>query len=75
MVFVRLQSGKRSHRSQLFSFRLCLSDLKIKVGDQNISAHKFVLAARSEVWSLANLASTKELNLSGEETLSFALHH
>lgn len=40
------------------------SDLKIKVGDQNISAHKFVLAARSEVWSLANLASTKELNLS-----------
>ncbi|XP_069470823.1 rabankyrin-5 isoform X2 [Ambystoma mexicanum] len=40
------------------------SDLKIKVGDQHISAHKFVLAARSEAWSLANLASIKELDLS-----------
>ncbi|XP_078535807.1 rabankyrin-5 isoform X1 [Lissotriton helveticus] len=40
------------------------SDLKIKVGDQHINAHKFVLAARSEAWSLANLASTEELDLS-----------
>ncbi|XP_013925290.1 PREDICTED: rabankyrin-5 isoform X1 [Thamnophis sirtalis] len=40
------------------------SDLKIKVGDRYISAHKFVLAARSEAWSLANLVSTAELDLS-----------
>ncbi|CAI5794975.1 rabankyrin-5 isoform X1 [Podarcis lilfordi] len=40
------------------------SDLKIKVGDRRISAHKFVLAARSETWSLANLVSTEELDLS-----------
>ncbi|XP_074870134.1 rabankyrin-5 isoform X2 [Carettochelys insculpta] len=40
------------------------SDLKIKVGDKHISAHKFVLAARSETWSLANLVSTEELDLS-----------
>ncbi|XP_076210885.1 rabankyrin-5 isoform X1 [Aptenodytes patagonicus] len=40
------------------------SDLKIKVGDKHISAHKFVLAARSDTWSLANLASTEELDLS-----------
>nr|XP_056721279.1 rabankyrin-5 [Euleptes europaea] len=40
------------------------SDLKIKVGDKCISAHKFVLAARSEAWSLANLVSTEELDLS-----------
>ncbi|KAE8625106.1 hypothetical protein XENTR_v10006160 [Xenopus tropicalis] len=40
------------------------SDLMIKVGDKHINAHKFVLAARSEVWSPANLASTKELDLS-----------
>ncbi|KAM6466332.1 rabankyrin-5 isoform 1-T1 [Liasis olivaceus] len=40
------------------------SDLKIKVGDRHISAHKFVLAARSEAWSLANLVSTNELDLS-----------
>uniref|UniRef100_A0A2K6RKI5 Ankyrin repeat and FYVE domain containing 1 n=1 Tax=Rhinopithecus roxellana TaxID=61622 RepID=A0A2K6RKI5_RHIRO len=40
------------------------SDLKIKVGDRHISAHKFVLAARSDSWSLANLSSTKELDLS-----------
>ncbi|ETE61199.1 Ankyrin repeat and FYVE domain-containing protein 1, partial [Ophiophagus hannah] len=39
-------------------------DLKIKVGDRYISAHKFVLAARSEAWSLANLVSTAELDLS-----------
>ncbi|CAH2222887.1 rabankyrin-5 isoform X1 [Pelobates cultripes] len=44
------------------------SDLKIKVGDQMISAHKFVLAARSETWSLANLASTKEIDLSDSNT-------
>lgn len=46
-----------------------LSDLKVKVGDQSFSAHKFVLAARSEVWSLANLASTTELDLSGKNKL------
>ncbi|RLV95846.1 hypothetical protein DV515_00012785 [Chloebia gouldiae] len=40
------------------------SDLKIKVGDKHIRAHKFVLAARSDMWSLANLASTEELDLS-----------
>ncbi|XP_035889134.1 LOW QUALITY PROTEIN: rabankyrin-5-like [Phyllostomus discolor] len=40
------------------------SDLKIKVGDRHINAHKFVLAARSDSWSLANLSSTKELDLS-----------
>uniref|UniRef100_H3AEJ0 Ankyrin repeat and FYVE domain containing 1 n=1 Tax=Latimeria chalumnae TaxID=7897 RepID=H3AEJ0_LATCH len=40
------------------------SDLKIKVVDQYINAHKFVLAARSESWSLANLASTNEMDLS-----------
>ncbi|KAJ8266348.1 hypothetical protein GJAV_G00129370 [Gymnothorax javanicus] len=40
------------------------SDLKVKVGEMRYSAHKFVLAARSEVWSLANLASTTELDLS-----------
>ncbi|KAI1231928.1 hypothetical protein IHE44_0007570 [Lamprotornis superbus] len=40
------------------------SDLKIKVGDKHIRAHKFVLAARSDTWSLANLASTEELDLS-----------
>lgn len=43
-----------------------ISDLKIKVGDRHISAHKFVLAARSDSWSLANLSSTEELDLSGE---------
>ncbi|KAL4683334.1 hypothetical protein H8959_021028 [Pygathrix nigripes] len=42
------------------------SDLKIKVGDRHISAHKFVLAARSDSWSLANLSSTKELDLSAD---------
>ncbi|XP_027704657.1 rabankyrin-5 [Vombatus ursinus] len=40
------------------------SDLKIKVGNQLINAHKFVLAARSENWSLTSLASTEELDLS-----------
>uniref|UniRef100_A0A671RV37 Rabankyrin-5-like n=1 Tax=Sinocyclocheilus anshuiensis TaxID=1608454 RepID=A0A671RV37_9TELE len=40
------------------------SDLKVKIGEQRLSAHKFVLASRSEIWSLANLASTSELDLS-----------
>lgn len=44
---------------------LC-SDLKVKVAGRTLSAHKFVLAARSDAWSLANLASTAELDLSGE---------
>ncbi|XP_048092836.1 LOW QUALITY PROTEIN: rabankyrin-5 [Alosa alosa] len=44
------------------------SDLKVKVGDQSFSAHKFVLAARSDVWSLANMASTSELDLSEAKT-------
>lgn len=42
------------------------SDLKVKVAGTMLSAHKFVLAARSDAWSLANLASTTELDLSGE---------
>ncbi|XP_056141328.1 rabankyrin-5 isoform X2 [Lampris incognitus] len=40
------------------------SDLKVVVAEERLSAHKFVLAARSDVWSLANLASTSELDLS-----------
>ncbi|XP_062341098.1 rabankyrin-5 isoform X1 [Osmerus eperlanus] len=40
------------------------SDLKIRVGELNLCAHKFVLAARSDAWSLANMASTSELDLS-----------
>ncbi|XP_059511180.1 rabankyrin-5 [Stegostoma tigrinum] len=40
------------------------SDLKVKVGGKYINVHKFVLAARSDTWSLANLASTDELDLS-----------
>uniref|UniRef100_A0A8C8IH30 Ankyrin repeat and FYVE domain containing 1 n=1 Tax=Oncorhynchus tshawytscha TaxID=74940 RepID=A0A8C8IH30_ONCTS len=40
------------------------SDLKVTVGEMTLNAHKFVLAARSDAWSLANLASTSELDLS-----------
>lgn len=40
------------------------SDLKVKVGEQRLNAHKFVLAARSDAWSLANLASASDLDLS-----------
>lgn len=50
-----------------------ISDLKIKVGGRHINAHKFVLAARSDSWSLANLSSTKELDLSGEPLTSWGL--
>lgn len=39
----------------------------MKVAGEKLSAHKFVLAARSDVWSLANLASTSELDLSGKQ--------
>lgn len=48
---------------------MCLiySDLEVKVAGEKLSAHKFVLAARSDVWSLANMASTSELDLSGEQ--------
>ena len=46
------------------------SDLKIRVGELNLCAHKFVLAARSDAWSLANLASTSELDLSGTKACS-----
>lgn len=56
------------HACALFS--PLISDLKIKVRDKHISAHKFVLAARSDAWSLANLASTEELDLSGQLLLS-----
>lgn len=47
------------------------SDLKVKIGDQRLSAHKFVLAARSEIWSSANMASTTELDLSGNNGFCF----
>ncbi|KAJ7997343.1 hypothetical protein DPEC_G00228000 [Dallia pectoralis] len=40
------------------------SDLKVIVGEMTVNAHKFVLAARSDAWSLASLASTSELDLS-----------
>lgn len=53
---------------QVYAF-FPISDLKIKIGDKRISAHKFVLAARSDTWSLANLASAEELDLSGQSLL------
>ncbi|XP_056449983.1 rabankyrin-5 isoform X1 [Gadus chalcogrammus] len=40
------------------------SDLKVKIAGERLHAHKFVLAARTDVWSLANLASTSDLDLS-----------
>lgn len=46
---------------------MCFSDLKVIVAGEKVNAHKFVLAARSDVWSLANMASTSELDLSGEQ--------
>lgn len=58
-------------------FSLCLtllmcvsfifSDLKVKVAGDQYCAHKFVLAARTDAWSLTNLASTAELDLTGEK--------
>lgn len=48
-------------------------DLKIKVGGRHINAHKFVLAARSDSWSLANLSSIEELDLSGEPLTGWGL--
>lgn len=42
------------------------SDLKVNIVGEKVSAHKFVLAARSDVWSLTSLASTSELDLIGE---------
>lgn len=42
------------------------SDLKVSVMGEKVNAHKFVLAARSDVWSLASMASTSELDLTGE---------
>lgn len=50
-----------------------ISDLKIKVGSRHINAHKFVLAARSDSWSLASLSSTEELDLSGEPLTGWGL--
>lgn len=52
-----------------------ISDLKIKVGGRHISAHKFVLAARSDSWSLANLSSTAELDLSGKSEHQMIAYH
>uniref|UniRef100_A0A8C8DZH7 Ankyrin repeat and FYVE domain containing 1 n=1 Tax=Oryzias sinensis TaxID=183150 RepID=A0A8C8DZH7_9TELE len=40
------------------------SDLTVKVAGEDFYAHKFVLAARSDIWSLANLATTSQLDLS-----------
>lgn len=51
----------------IFLVFVCFSDLKVNVAGEKVNAHKFVLAARSDVWSLANMASTSELDLSGEQ--------
>ncbi|KAG7249729.1 hypothetical protein CRUP_030832 [Coryphaenoides rupestris] len=51
------------------------SDLKVKIAGEDLHAHKFVLAARSDVWSLANLATTAELDLSGEQSCYQHHHH
>ncbi|XP_066877641.1 rabankyrin-5 isoform X5 [Kogia breviceps] len=64
------ESSKESFISRLLTIVADLyeqeqySDLKIKVGGRHINAHKFVLAARSDSWSLASLSSTEELDLS-----------
>lgn len=51
---------------QFFEMTMSSSDLKVNVAGEKVNAHKFVLAARSDVWSLANMASTSELDLTGE---------
>ncbi|XP_023688715.1 rabankyrin-5 isoform X1 [Paramormyrops kingsleyae] len=49
------------------------SDLKVKVGEKMYSAHKFVLAARSDVWSLSNMTAVTELDLSADTKPSVAM--
>lgn len=46
---------------------MSFSDLKVNMVGEKVNAHKFVLAARSDVWSLASMASTSELDLTGEQ--------
>lgn len=43
------------------------SDLKVNMVGEKVNAHKFVLAARSDVWSLASMATTSEVDLTGEQ--------
>ncbi|KAG1657884.1 Rabankyrin-5 [Nymphon striatum] len=40
------------------------SDLKVKLDGTSIYAHKFVLAAHTDLWSISKLADTTELDLS-----------
>lgn len=49
-----------------FEIIMFSSDLKVNMVGEKINAHKFVLAARSDVWSLASMTSTLELDLTGE---------
>ncbi|KAL7987017.1 hypothetical protein Chor_005936, partial [Crotalus horridus] len=72
--YVKLQ--KKLTETERKCTLLAAHDLKIKVGDRYISAHKFVLAARSEAWSLANLVSTNELDLSdADPEVAMAMLH
>uniref|UniRef100_A0A3B3DDJ3 Ankyrin repeat and FYVE domain containing 1 n=1 Tax=Oryzias melastigma TaxID=30732 RepID=A0A3B3DDJ3_ORYME len=48
-------------------------DLTVKVAGEDFCAHKFVLAARSDVWSLANLTTTSHLDLSCKPEVAVAM--
>lgn len=49
-----------------FGIIMSSSDLKVNMVGEKVNAHKFVLAARSDVWSLVSMVSTSELDLTGE---------
>lgn len=75
-VFVSCESSSVCYDDIFFLYLwifFLTSDLKIKVGGRHINAHKFVLAARSDSWSLASLSSTEELDLSGEPLTGWGL--
>nr|XP_032823369.1 rabankyrin-5 [Petromyzon marinus] len=56
------------YRSELYS------DLQVKLKEQAMPGHKFVFAARSDLWSMSSMASSDTLDLSGiDEEVAVAM--
>ena len=59
-------------RDEILFFQI-FSDIVVKIGDQKLHAHKFILGARSDFWSNRDLNELSELELVGMSTLNISI--
>lgn len=48
-------------------FTFCYSDITIGLNGRELKGHKFVLAARSDIWGVSELVHASNIDLGGKQ--------